>query len=93
MQMGRELRKRQSGSRIAAYEQLLASEAEQTREGDEIYIPPGPRLGDVVVKAEGLRKAYGDKLLFENLSFEPPAAAASSASSVPTARARRRSSA
>jgi ATP-binding cassette ChvD family protein len=72
MQMTPNLRKNHARSRIAAYERLLASDAESSREGDEIYIPPGPRLGDVVIRAEGLRKAYGDNLLFEELSFDLP---------------------
>ena len=72
MQMNGDLRKRHSRSRIASYERLLADDAEKSRQGDEIYIPPGPRLGDVVIRAEGLRKAYGDKLLFDDLSFDLP---------------------
>ena len=72
MQLTPQLRKNHSRSRIAAYERLLADDAEKTREGDEIYIPPGPRLGNVVIQAEGLRKAYGDNLLFEDLSFSLP---------------------
>jgi len=72
MQLTPQLRKNHSRSRIAAYERLLADDAEKTREGDEIYIPPGPRLGNVVIQAEGLRKAYGDNLLFEDLSFNLP---------------------
>jgi len=39
----------------------------------EIYIPPGPRLGDLVIESESINKAYGDKILFENLSFKLPA--------------------
>ncbi|HZL85253.1 MAG TPA: energy-dependent translational throttle protein EttA [Candidatus Krumholzibacteria bacterium] len=72
MQMTPNLRKNHSRQRIAAYEKLLAAEAETRRETDEIYIPPGPRLGNVVIEATGLRKAYGDNLLFENLSFSLP---------------------
>jgi energy-dependent translational throttle protein EttA len=72
MQMNGELRRRHSRSRIAAYERLLAAEAESRRESDEIYIPAGPRLGDLVIRAEGLRKAYGDNLLFDDLSFDLP---------------------
>ncbi len=60
-------------ARLQAYEQLLAeSGAESRGETNEIYIPAGPRLGDVVVKAEGLKKAYGDKLLFDDLTFDLP---------------------
>ncbi|MDL1948904.1 energy-dependent translational throttle protein EttA [Acidobacteria bacterium ACD] len=60
-------------ARLQAYEQLLADSGPEGRgETQEIYIPAGPRLGDVVVRAEGLRKAYGDKLLFDDLSFDLP---------------------
>ena len=60
-------------ARLQAYEQLLSeSGAESRGETNEIYIPAGPRLGDVVVRAEGLRKAYGDKLLFDDLTFDLP---------------------
>lgn len=61
-----------SKARIAAYERLL-SEAQDQRERElEIYIPPGPRLGDLVIRATNVTKAYGDKLLYENLSFDVP---------------------
>jgi ATP-binding cassette ChvD family protein len=60
-------------ARLQAYEQLLAeSGAESRGETNELYIPAGPRLGDVVVRAEGLKKAYGDKLLFDDLTFDLP---------------------
>jgi sulfate-transporting ATPase len=65
-------RQAKSKARIAAYEQLLAEESEKREEAIEISIPPGPRLGDVVVKAEKLKKAYGDNVLFEELSFNLP---------------------
>ena len=52
-------------ARINAYEQLLTARQEDVARDLEIYIPPGPRLGDAVIEAKGLRKAYGDKLLFE----------------------------
>ncbi|MEW6057952.1 MAG: energy-dependent translational throttle protein EttA [Bdellovibrionota bacterium] len=61
-----------SKARIAAYEKLLAEQGEKREEELEIYIPPGPRLGDVVIEAEGVSKAFGDKLLFENLEFKLP---------------------
>ena len=61
-----------SKARIAAYEKLLDEEHEKAREDIEIFIPTGPRLGDVVVEVEGLSKAYDDKLLFENLTFSLP---------------------
>ncbi len=59
-------------ARITRYEQLLGEQQEKLAEDLEIYIPPGPRLGDVVVEAKHLSKSYGDKLLFENLSFNLP---------------------
>jgi len=60
-------------ARLERYEQMLAEGGVETRgETNEIYIPPGPRLGEVVVKADKLRKAFGDKLLFEDLSFDLP---------------------
>jgi len=59
-------------ARITAYNELLGQEYDKRREELEIYIPPGPRLGDVVVKVQGLTKAYGERGLFENLAFELP---------------------
>ncbi|NDY42696.1 energy-dependent translational throttle protein EttA [Dissulfurirhabdus thermomarina] len=61
-----------SKARISAYESLLGEEG-RARAGElEIYIPPGPRLGDVVIQAEGVRKAYGDRLLMDGLAFTVP---------------------
>jgi len=59
-------------ARLNAYEQLLNEDTAQKIEQVEIYIPPGPRLGDVVVEARGVRKAYGDLLLMDDLSFTLP---------------------
>nr|MBI3614190.1 energy-dependent translational throttle protein EttA [Nitrospirota bacterium] len=59
-------------ARIQRYEDLLSQENEKAADDLEIYIPPGPRLGDIVVEAKGLTKAFGDKLLFENLNFNLP---------------------
>jgi len=59
-------------ARITRYEELLGKEQEKGAEDLEIYIPPGPRLGDIVIEAKSLTKAYGDKLLFEDLSFSLP---------------------
>ncbi len=61
-----------SQARITAYEQLVSQESERSARGLEIYIPPGPRLGDVVVQAEGVAKGYGDNLLVENMTFRLP---------------------
>ncbi|MEK6605877.1 MAG: energy-dependent translational throttle protein EttA, partial [Nitrospirota bacterium] len=59
-------------ARLARYEELLGDEQEMRAEDMEIYVPPGPRLGDVVVDAKDLSKAYGEKVLFENLNFSLP---------------------
>jgi sulfate-transporting ATPase len=59
-------------ARIARYEELLGDEQEKRAADLEIYIPPGPRLGDIVVDVKDLSKAYGDKVLFESLSFSLP---------------------
>jgi len=61
-----------SKARIARFEELSAQEAQQRNETKEIFIPPGPRLGDLVIEATGLRKGYGDRLLIDNLSFKLP---------------------
>ncbi len=67
-------RQAKSKARVKAYEELLALHQadDQQRQGLELRLPPGPRLGDLVVEAEGLRKGYGDRLLFEELSFRLP---------------------
>ncbi len=65
-------RQAKSKARIEAYERLLAEDPELRERELEISIPPGPRLGDLVVEAKGLRKAYGDKLLFDDLTFSLP---------------------
>src|SRR5919112_1766895 len=61
-------------ARLNAYEQLLSEDTAQKVEQVEIYIPPGPRLGDIVIEARGLRKAYGDLLLMDDVSFTLPRA-------------------
>jgi sulfate-transporting ATPase len=65
-------RQAKSKARLAAYEDLLAEEQQKREDTIEIAIPPGPRLGDLVIKAEGLRKAYGDNVLVDDLSFNLP---------------------
>ena len=65
-------RRAKSRARINAYEQLLEQQDRERIEKMEIYIPPGPRLGKLVVEADGVRKAYGDRLLVDNLSFSLP---------------------
>jgi len=59
-------------ARLNAYEQLLNEDTAKRIDQVEIYIPPGPRLGDVVVEARGLRKGYGDQLLIDGLDFTLP---------------------
>jgi len=61
-----------SKARVASYEALLSQESETRIKDLEIYIPPGPRLGDVVIKADRVNKAYGDRILIEELSFSIP---------------------
>jgi energy-dependent translational throttle protein EttA len=61
-----------SKARLAAYERLLAEEKDVKLERVEIHIPAGPRLGEVVVQAEGVTKGYGDRILFEDLDFSLP---------------------
>jgi len=61
-----------SQARINAYEQLLSQEGEKREKELELYIPPGPRLGDVVIEAEKVSKAFGDRLLVDNMSFQLP---------------------
>ncbi len=62
-----------SQSRISAYEKLLGNEAAAKEKDMEIYIPPGPRLGGIVVETKEVSKAFGDRLLIDNLSFNLPA--------------------
>ncbi len=63
-----------SKARLGAYEKLLAEEESFRLDKVEIHIPPGPRLGDVVIEAKDVTKGFGDRLLFENLSFSLPPA-------------------
>ena len=61
-----------SQARISAYEKLLSQEAETREKELELFIPPGPRLGDVVITADHVRKAYGERMLVEDMSFSLP---------------------
>ncbi len=72
IQMSPKGRQAKGKARINAYEQLLGRDAERRAEQLEIFIPPGPRLGDVVIKADGLSKSFDEKLLLENVSFTLP---------------------
>jgi ATP-binding cassette ChvD family protein len=72
VRMAPRARHAKSKARVASYEQLLADEANVKLDRVEIHIPAGPRLGDVVVKAREVSKGYGDRLLFDGLSFSLP---------------------
>jgi len=61
-----------SKARLKQFEELQSQQFQKRNETNEIYIPPGPRLGDLVIEANGLKKGYGDRLLFEDLSFNLP---------------------
>lgn len=65
-------RQAKSKARIASYERMLEEQQESHNEDIEIYIPPGPRLGSTVIKADNLAKGFGDRLLFEDVSFDLP---------------------
>ncbi len=70
--MSPKARQSKGQARVTAYERLLSQEYEQRRENLEIYIPSGPRLGDIVIDLENVSKAYGDRLLIDNLSAKFP---------------------
>jgi ATP-binding cassette ChvD family protein len=72
IRMSPRARQAKGKARLNAYEDLLEQDAAQKLETAEIYIPPGPRLGDVVVEARGLRKGYGDNLLMDGVDFTLP---------------------
>src|SRR2546421_2569235 len=65
-------RQAKSKARLQRYEELAARDFQERNETNEIYIPPGERLGDLVIAASGLRKGYGDRLLIDDLSFSLP---------------------
>jgi len=67
-------RQAKSKARLQAYEKMLAEEGREKLDNVEIYIPPGPRLGSVVIEAAGLKKGYGENLLIDDLSFKLPPA-------------------
>jgi ATP-binding cassette ChvD family protein len=66
-------RQAKSKARLQRYEELASQEFQKRNETNEIYIPPGPRLGELVIEAQSLKKGFGDRLLFDNLSFNLPA--------------------
>jgi energy-dependent translational throttle protein EttA len=74
VQMSPRARHAKSKARLGAYEKLLAEEQATRLDRVEIHIPPGPRLGDVVIEAKDVAKGFGDRLLFEGLSFTLPPA-------------------
>ena len=65
-------RQAKSKARLAKFEELSSQEFQKRNETQELYIPPGPRLGDLVVEAQSVRKSFGDRLLFEDLNFNLP---------------------
>jgi energy-dependent translational throttle protein EttA len=65
-------RQAKSKARLARFDELSSQEFQKRNETNEIYIPPGPHLGELVVEAGGLKKSFGDKLLFEDMSFRLP---------------------
>jgi energy-dependent translational throttle protein EttA len=65
-------RQAKSKARLARYEELASKEFQERNETNEIYIPPGPRLGELVIEVKGLSKGFGDRLLMDNLNFNMP---------------------
>ena len=84
-------RQAKSKARLARFDELSSYEYQRRNETQEIFIPVAERLGDQVIEFQNVSKAYGDRLLIDNLSFQTPAAP-SSASSAPTAPVNRPSS-
>jgi len=74
IRMSPRARQAKGKARLNAYEDLLAEDTAKKVDTVEIYIPPGPRLGDIVVEARGLKKAFGDTVLFDDLNFTLPPA-------------------
>ena len=72
IRMSPRARQAKGQARVTAYEKLLSQETERRREEMQIYIPPGPRLGDVVIEFDKVTKGYDNRLLFEHLSFQMP---------------------
>jgi len=74
VRMSPKARQSKSKARLGAYDKMLSEDSKQKEEKLELFIPPGPRLGSKVIEAHGVSKAFGDKLLFENLEFALPPA-------------------
>ncbi len=72
VRMSPKARQAKGQARVTAYEKLLSQETEKRREELEIYIPPGPRLGDIVIELDNVTKAYGDRLLLDSFSAKIP---------------------
>jgi len=72
IRMAPKARQSKGKARVTAYEHLLSQEVEQRREHLEIYIPPGPRLGDIVIECENMSKGYDERLLIDNLTLSIP---------------------
>ncbi len=72
IRMSPKARQSKGKARVTAYEKLLSQESETRRETLEIYIPPGPRLGDIVIRAKGVTKSFGDRLLIEDVNLDVP---------------------
>ena len=72
VRMSPKARQAKGQARLSAYERLLSQETEQRREELEIYLPPGPRLGDIVIELDGVSKAYGERLLLDNFNAKIP---------------------
>ena len=72
VRMGAKGRQAKSKARLKAYDQMLGESSDEREQELEIFIPPGPRLGETVIEAHGVSKSFGDKLLFEGLDFSLP---------------------
>jgi sulfate-transporting ATPase len=72
IRMSPRARQAKGKARLTAYENLLSQETEQRRESLEIYIPPGPRLGDIVIRAGAVSKSYGDRVIIDSLDLDVP---------------------
>ena len=74
VRMAPKARHAKSKARLANYEKMASEEGKEREDKLELFIPPGPRLGNIVIEAQNVSKAYGDKILFDNLSFSLPPA-------------------